>query len=122
MVIKCPICDRDDFKSEGGLSNHISWKHPSSTDGRGSRSSTGTRERKEHGVRTTKHATRPLDLLIRTYTADQGCNKCLTKTKRLITCNRFCMEKKTWKKQKTKTKTKKNPNKQPHNPKKPTIK
>lgn len=49
MVIKCPICDRDDFKSEGGLSNHISWKHPSSTDGRGSRSSTGTRERKEHG-------------------------------------------------------------------------
>eukprot|EP00105_Crassostrea_gigas_P036201 XP_019920349.1 PREDICTED: cyclic GMP-AMP synthase-like [Crassostrea gigas] len=41
MVFKCPICKRDDFQSEGGLSSHITWKHSGSSDGRGSRPSSG---------------------------------------------------------------------------------
>uniref|UniRef100_A0A8W8MF55 C2H2-type domain-containing protein n=1 Tax=Magallana gigas TaxID=29159 RepID=A0A8W8MF55_MAGGI len=47
MVFKCPICKRDDFQSEGGLSSHITWKHSGSSDGRGSRPSTGGRGRKD---------------------------------------------------------------------------
>lgn len=61
MVFKCPICKRDDFQSEGGLSSHITWKHSGSSDGRGSRPSSGACGRRDDRVRTTVHATRPLD-------------------------------------------------------------
>ncbi|XP_065930211.1 cyclic GMP-AMP synthase-like receptor isoform X1 [Magallana gigas] len=47
MVFKCPICKREDFQSEGGLSSHITWKHSGSSDGRGSRPSTGGRGRRD---------------------------------------------------------------------------
>lgn len=57
MVIKCPNCDKNDFKSERGLNCHISRIHPSSADGRGLRPSTDTRGRRDDKVRTTIHAT-----------------------------------------------------------------
>nr|XP_034310228.1 cyclic GMP-AMP synthase isoform X3 [Crassostrea gigas] len=47
MVIKCPNCDKNDFKSVRGLNCHISRIHPSSADGRGLRPSTDTRGRRD---------------------------------------------------------------------------
>lgn len=59
--ITCPFCDKNDFKSKRGLSCHITRMHRSSTDGRGSRPSTGTRDRKDDRVGITIHDTRPLN-------------------------------------------------------------
>lgn len=51
MVIKCPICGKDDFKNEGGLKSHRTWKHSSSPDGRGLQPSTSARVQRDNGAR-----------------------------------------------------------------------
>lgn len=55
MVIKCHICGKDDFKNEGGLKSHKTWKHSSSPDGRGLQPSTSARVQRDNGARPKKN-------------------------------------------------------------------
>lgn len=60
-VIKCPICKRGDFKSEGGLSCHITTVHPGSANGKGSRPSSCTNGKRDDGARPKTYTPRHRD-------------------------------------------------------------
>lgn len=55
MVIKCRICGKDDFNSEGGLSCHITKMHSGSAHGKGSRPSSCTNGKRDDGARPKTH-------------------------------------------------------------------